>query len=55
MERKPLLKNLMSHIKQSARLLVDRTGDEWHTFCDWIEDLPYSELITGEKKGDKYD
>lgn len=25
--------------------------DEWHTFCDWIESLPYSELITGEKKG----
>lgn len=25
--------------------------DEWHTFCDWIEGLPYSELITGEKKG----
>lgn len=24
--------------------------DEWHTFCDWVEDLPYSELITGEKK-----
>ena len=24
--------------------------DEWHTFCDWIEKLPYSELITG--KGD---
>ena len=24
--------------------------DEWHTFCDWIEELPYSELITGEKK-----
>ena len=22
--------------------------DEWHTFCDWIENLPYSELITGE-------
>mgnify|MGYP004570249827 CR=1 FL=1 len=21
--------------------------DEWHTFCDWIETLPYSELITG--------
>lgn len=21
--------------------------DEWHTFCDWIEDLPYSKLITG--------
>lgn len=22
--------------------------DEWHTFCDWVESLPYSELITGE-------
>ena len=21
--------------------------DEWHTFCDWIESLPYAELITG--------
>lgn len=20
--------------------------DEWHTFCEWIEKLPYSELIT---------
>ena len=24
--------------------------DEWHTFCDWIEGLPYSELITGKDK-----
>ena len=24
--------------------------DEWHTFCYWIENLPYAELITGEKK-----
>ena len=24
--------------------------DEWHEFCDWIETLPYSELITGESK-----
>lgn len=24
--------------------------DEWHTFCDWIEELPYSEFITGKKK-----
>lgn len=22
--------------------------DEWHTFCDWVKTLPYSELITGE-------
>lgn len=26
--------------------------DEWHTFCDWIEKLPYSELITGRKDED---
>lgn len=24
--------------------------DEWRTFCDWIEGLPYSELITGKEK-----
>ena len=24
--------------------------DEWHTFCHWIESLPYSELITGKKE-----
>lgn len=24
--------------------------DEWHTFCDWIEKLPYSELITGKDR-----
>lgn len=24
--------------------------DEWHTFCDWIETLPYSELITGDER-----
>lgn len=23
--------------------------DEWHTFCEWVEGLPYSELITGEE------
>ena len=22
--------------------------DEWHTFCDWIKALPYSEIIIGE-------
>lgn len=25
--------------------------DEWHTFCDWIEGLSYSELITGQECG----
>ena len=24
--------------------------DEWHTYCDWIKTLPYSELITMEEK-----
>ena len=24
----------------------DHKLDEWHTFCDWIEELPYSDLIT---------
>lgn len=24
--------------------------DEWHTFCDWIEGLPYAELITGREE-----
>lgn len=23
--------------------------DEWHVFCEWIENLPYSELIIGKK------
>lgn len=27
--------------------------DEWHTLCDWIETLPYSELITGKEEGGK--
>ena len=24
--------------------------DEWHSFCNWIETLPYSEIITGGKE-----
>lgn len=24
--------------------------DCWHTFCEWIEGLPYSDLITGKEK-----
>ena len=30
----------MYHSRKNHKL------DEWHTFCDWIESLPYSELIT---------
>lgn len=28
----------------------DHKLDEWHTFCDWMETLPYAELITGKKE-----
>lgn len=31
----------MYHSRKNHKL------DEWHTFCDWVEDLPYSELIVG--------
>lgn len=28
----------------------DHRLDEWHVFCDWIESLPYSEIIIDEKE-----
>ena len=31
----------------------DHKLDEWHVFCDWIESLPYSELITGQSVEEK--
>lgn len=34
----------MYHARKNHKL------DEWHTFCEWVESLPYSELIT-EKYG----
>lgn len=34
-----VLKNIY-HARKDHKL------DEWHTFCDWIESLPYSDLIT---------
>ena len=33
----------MYHSRKTHKL------DEWHTFCDWIESLPYSWLITGKE------
>ena len=27
--------------------------DEWHGLCDWIESLPYSEIITGKEGNDE--
>lgn len=41
---------VLSNIYKSRR---HHKLDEWHTLCDWIESLPYSELITGkEEKAD---
>ena len=36
---------VLANIHKSRK---DHKLDEWHTFCDWIRELPYSELITGE-------
>lgn len=36
-----VLKN-MYHARKNHKL------DEWHVFCDWIEKLPYSELVTNK-------
>ncbi|MCD8119724.1 MAG: hypothetical protein LUE29_09665 [Lachnospiraceae bacterium] len=30
----------------------DHKLDEWHLFCDWVRNLPYSDLIIGEEKAD---
>lgn len=30
----------------------DHKLDEWRSFCKWIEELPYSELITGKTEED---
>ena len=27
----------------------DHKLDEWHTFCEWVESLPYSDIIIGGK------
>ena len=35
---------VLSNIYKSRK---DHKLDCWHTFCHWIEELPYSELITG--------
>lgn len=42
---------VLANIHKSRR---NHKLDEWHTFCDWIEELPYSEVITGyeEKKNE---
>ena len=44
-------RSIMLNYKVLADMYQQRKNhklNEWHTFCDWIESLPYSELILGE-------
>lgn len=45
-QRRTIMLNyeVLTNIYKSRR---NHKLDEWHTFCDWIESLPYSELIIG--------
>lgn len=49
-------RTVMLNYEVLANIYKSRKGhklDEWNSFCDWIESLPYSELITGkEEKAD---
>lgn len=46
-QRRTIMLNyeVLANIYKSRR---NHKLDEWHTLCDWIETLPYSELITGK-------
>ena len=46
-------RTVMLNYEVLANIYKSRKGhklDEWNSFCDWIESLPYSELITGKKE-----
>lgn len=46
-------RNVMLNYEVLANIYRQRKNhklDEWREFCKWIETLPYSELIIGEKK-----
>ena len=46
-------RTVMLNYEVLANIYKSRKGhrlDEWKTLLDWIETLPYAELITGEKK-----
>ena len=47
-QRRTVMMNyeVLTNIYKSRR---DHKLDEWHTLCDWIEQLPDSDLITGIK------
>lgn len=46
-------RNVMLNYEVLANIYRQRKGhklDEWREFCQWIESLPYSELITGKEE-----
>ena len=48
-------RNVMMNYEVLANIYKSRKNhklDEWREFCQWIEELPYSELICGERKED---
>lgn len=48
-------RNVMLNYEVLANIYKSRKDhklDEWHTFCDWVKTLPYSELITGQSSND---
>ena len=51
-QRRTIMLNyeVLANIYKSRR---NHKLDEWHTLCDWIETLPYSELITGKEESGK--
>lgn len=48
-QRRTVMMNyeVLANIYKSRR---NHKLDEWRTFCEWIESLPYAELITGKEK-----
>ncbi len=52
-QRRTIMLNyeVLANIYKSRR---NHKLDEWHTLCDWIEGLPYSELITGKEKSNGF-
>lgn len=51
-------RTVMMNYEVLANIYKSRRGhklDEWNQICDWIEELPYSELITGENEDKRLD
>lgn len=48
-------RNVMMNYEVLANMYKSRKGhklDEWREFCKWVEELPFSELITGKEVND---